>query len=293
MESTSLRNGEIQMSGTISTQWFFSDWMSDAGIRLSSLAARGLWKDLLCIAAANKEKDYGFVLINNKKPTPEIMARLVGSTVKEIKPLLAELEQNGVFSRDRRGVIYCRRMVRSQRNRMNGRLGGNPNLLKSNEKQNPDIHPLVLDMVMVPAMESESTSRKKKEQKLKSTLPVDWKPSADLMDYGRRRGFADQQILDIAEDMRTWADENAETSKGQKKNWNRTFEGFLRRTKPNGGNYGPGRPRAFQDDSRSISRAAQKLADKAARGEFSFGPRPTGRPDESEANIFLLSKGRS
>ena len=46
--------------------------------------------------------------------------------------LLAELELNGVFSRDRRGRIYSRRMVRdakrSEEGRKHGRLGGNPSL---------------------------------------------------------------------------------------------------------------------------------------------------------------------
>ena len=50
--------------------------------------------------------------------------------------MLQELELNGVFSRDRRGVIYCRRMVRAEKSRSNGRLGGNPNLLKTKENKN-------------------------------------------------------------------------------------------------------------------------------------------------------------
>lgn len=130
------------MSGTVSTRWYFPDWLSDTAVRASSLAARGLWMDLLCIAAANKGKDHGFVLIGGKVPSEDQIAKLVGSTAEEVKTLLAELEKNEVFSRDRRKAIYSRRMVRAEKNRTNGRLGGNPKLLKNNEIQEPvEPHP--------------------------------------------------------------------------------------------------------------------------------------------------------
>jgi hypothetical protein len=132
------------LTGTVSTQWFFADWLSDPCLRASSLAARGLWKDLLCIAAANKGRDYGFVLINGRSPAPSVLARIVQSTPKEIKILLTELRKNGVFTIDARGAIYCRRMVRAQKARKNGRLGGNPKLLETKETADPVNHPPLL-----------------------------------------------------------------------------------------------------------------------------------------------------
>ena len=90
---------------------------------------------MLCIAGVNKGKDYGFVLVAGKPLTPAELGELISAPKEDIESLLAELERNGVFSRDRRGVIYSRRMVRSQKNRTNGKLGGNPNL-KGN-KENP------------------------------------------------------------------------------------------------------------------------------------------------------------
>lgn len=122
------------MSATISTRWFWSDWMSDPGLRACSYAARGLWKDLLCIAGSNKH-EYGFVSLNGQKLEAAQIAQMTNGTEKEVEPLLAELERNGVFSRDRRKVIYCRRMVRAEKNARNGRLGGNPNLLKNKENK--------------------------------------------------------------------------------------------------------------------------------------------------------------
>lgn len=125
------------MSGTVSTRWYFSDWISDPGLRASSLAARGLWIDLLAVAAGNKGKDHGFIVLAGRIPSLPEIARLVGSTVEEVKSLLAELELNGVFSRDRRKAIYSRRMVRAEKNRGNGRLGGNPMLLKTKDNKKP------------------------------------------------------------------------------------------------------------------------------------------------------------
>lgn len=124
------------MSGTVSTRWYFSDWMSDPALRACGYAARGLWKDMLCIAAASKGKDYGFVMLNGKRLDAAGIAHMTNGAAAEVETLLAELDENGVFSRDRRGVIYCRRMVRAEKNRGNGRLGGNPNLLekKGNKK---------------------------------------------------------------------------------------------------------------------------------------------------------------
>lgn len=134
------------MSGTVSTRWYFPDWLSDPGLRASSLAARGLWMDLLCVAGANKGKDHGYVIIGGRVASDADIARMVGAAVEEIKTLVAELAANGVFNRDRRQAIYCRRMVRAEKSRTNGRLGGNPNLMKNNvekkqvrDKSNPHI----------------------------------------------------------------------------------------------------------------------------------------------------------
>lgn len=288
------------MTGTMSARWYFADWMSDPCVRASSLAARGLWMDLLCLAAANKDDAHGFVLINGKSPTPTALAKLAQTTVKVVKKLLSELSENGVFSRNKGGVIYCRRMVRAAKSRRNGRLGGNPNLLKTKETRIPDNHPLVMDILTtLPSSDSKLSKRlsrkkesKKKDAILKTTLPVDWRPCEALMAYGRERGFSDRQIMDVAEDMKTWADENSET-KGRKKNWERTFQGFLRRRQPSGDFNGQGRPRPLQDDRLSASRAAARLAEQAERGEFFFGPRPGSvLPAPSGANAVVLSKGR-
>jgi hypothetical protein len=63
---------------------------------------------------------------------PKDIARLIAADPGEVKRLLAELEKNGVFSRNDSGFIYSRRMVRdverSESGRQFGLKGGNPQL---------------------------------------------------------------------------------------------------------------------------------------------------------------------
>lgn len=165
------------MSGTISTRWFWSDWMSDTGLRASSYAARGLWKDLLCIAGLQKGRDYGFVLLNGKKPEIADIAQMTNGVAAEVEALLLELKNKGVCSTDRRGVIYCRRMVRAEKSRGNGRLGGNPNLMKNKENTNqvqPRPKALIPEPEPEPIVEAQTAQQRGGELDL-SDWPADYR----------------------------------------------------------------------------------------------------------------------
>ncbi|MGX9983947.1 hypothetical protein [Methylobacterium fujisawaense] len=123
------------MSATVYGKWYWSDWMSDPGVRASSYAARGLWIDLLCIAATADPT--GYVVLNGRPLTAPEIARLTGGHASEVEILLDELERNGVFTRDRHGRIYSRRMIRDKKKSAlavkKGKLGGNPTLRKQKE----------------------------------------------------------------------------------------------------------------------------------------------------------------
>lgn len=131
------------MSATVYGKWYWSDWMADPSVRASSYAARGLWMDLLCLAAMADPT--GYVVLNGRPLTASDIARLTGGDASEVETLLDELERNGVFTRDRHGRIYSRRMVReirnAEKNRKNGKLGGNPSLRKQRENPDPDNPP--------------------------------------------------------------------------------------------------------------------------------------------------------
>lgn len=118
------------MSATVWSKFYWSDWLSDAGLRRSSFAAKGLWIDMLCIAA--QSDPIGYLTVKKVPLSVNDIARMCGGSEPEVGTLLTELEGNGVLSRDRNGIIYSRRMVRDDKKarvaQKNGKLGGNPKL---------------------------------------------------------------------------------------------------------------------------------------------------------------------
>lgn len=128
------------MSGIIWSKFFWQDWETDPAVRLCSLSAQGLWMRMLCIASAHDPIGYVAVAGNGLDETS--LARLTGCQESEAASLLSELERHGVFSRDRQGRIYSRRMVRDARNaataKKNGKKGGNPTLSNNKENKNWD-----------------------------------------------------------------------------------------------------------------------------------------------------------
>jgi hypothetical protein len=110
-------------------KWYPTDWRADPRLRMCSLAARGLWIEL--IGFMHEGEPYGHLTINGCSPTIEDVSSLVGRPLAEVRKAWAELEQRQVFSRDR-DEIYSRRMVRdkakAEQDRRNGKGGGNPRL---------------------------------------------------------------------------------------------------------------------------------------------------------------------
>lgn len=124
------------MGGTTWTKFYWADWESDPALRLCSIAAQGLWMRMLCIAAAHDP--IGYVSVAGRGLSETDLARMTGVAESEVIILLGELDRNGVFSRDRHGRIYSRRMVSDEKKsanaRRNGKNGGNPTL--RNYKEN-------------------------------------------------------------------------------------------------------------------------------------------------------------
>jgi hypothetical protein len=76
--------------------------------------------DMLCVMA---EAD-GYLLVGDKPPDDDLLARIISVGVDDLRAAVAELEANHVFSRNSRGVIYSRRMVRDEKRRQTGRETG-------------------------------------------------------------------------------------------------------------------------------------------------------------------------
>ncbi len=114
-------------------KFYPSDWQGDLRLRSCSVAARGLWAELICIM--NSADPKGHLRVNGSKPNNGMLSTLCGVTENEVKKHLNELENAGVFSRANDGTIFSRRMVReaekAKKNRENGAKGGNPALMSS------------------------------------------------------------------------------------------------------------------------------------------------------------------
>lgn len=98
-----------------SLQWYPKDVLTDFGFMACSLAAQGLWMRMLWIMFFADER--GKLKANGKQIDNKALAKIIGgdeggSDTTIIDILIKELEDNGVFSRDKTGTIYCRRMVR-------------------------------------------------------------------------------------------------------------------------------------------------------------------------------------
>lgn len=111
-------------------KFFPGDWRADPRLRSCSIAARGLWMEMICIM--HEATPRGSLLVNGKQVNPSHMLGLMGIAPKDAATLLSELEDAGVFSRDEDGTIYSRRMrreaSRSAEAKAYGKLGGNPRL---------------------------------------------------------------------------------------------------------------------------------------------------------------------
>jgi hypothetical protein len=121
------------LSATQSTQWFWSDWAGDQAVRRLTLAERGLWIDLLALAAVGSPTGYVCDHKGNRLSYEEI-ARFTNASPTEVESLIAGIVEKGAASRDRTGRLFNRRMVRqaelSVKRKNAGRSGGKATALR-------------------------------------------------------------------------------------------------------------------------------------------------------------------
>lgn len=126
-----------KIDGRPAFQFYPDDWLSETGLRLCSLAARGLWMDCLCIAFNSPERGV-LRKQNGSKVESKELAKMVGASLAETEALLAELSASGVASKTQDGAIYNRRMVRDEHIRQvrseAGSMGGRPSKQKAKPK---------------------------------------------------------------------------------------------------------------------------------------------------------------
>lgn len=127
------------MSATSSIIFYPADWLADPNLQECSLAAHGLWMHMLCVMVEADRK--GFLEIAGKPLPVDRLARRVKIPFEECEALLRELELWEVFSRDLKGGIYSRRIVRAHKKTLaatkNGKAGAEAKKLKNNGVSDP------------------------------------------------------------------------------------------------------------------------------------------------------------
>lgn len=174
-----------------SFQFYPGDWRRDPALRTCSMAAKGFWIELMCVM--HESEEYGVLVVAGKAMTERDIAKVVGETPTFCKKILKELEEKGVFSRDFRGAIYSRRMIKDESIRVKraeaGSLGGNPKLkgdlvkqkVKQIRKQNPtpssSLNSVPIGTAAVPQLQ-QAPSTKSPEEQAKQEL---WRSAVALL----------------------------------------------------------------------------------------------------------------
>lgn len=185
-------------------QFYPGDWQHDAALRSCSVAARGLWIEMMCVM--HQAEPYGTLSLNGDAIDVQQLARMVGAGAKETARWLAELEAAGAFSRDANGRIYSRRMVRDERVRNvraeAGKLGGNPDLLGRKDNHlstSKDNHQVAHKDKVKPTPSSSSssstaasTSKARSKSEAGAFAPPDWVPTAAWNGYCEMRSRGKQ-----------------------------------------------------------------------------------------------------
>lgn len=108
------------MAGRCGFFFYPADWRSDPALAMCSEGARLLWLEMLLIMSESDQ--VGYLRIKGRTPTPKQIAALTRTDPEMVDERLQELEESGVFSRDKRGVIYSRKMVRDAKREASERL---------------------------------------------------------------------------------------------------------------------------------------------------------------------------
>jgi hypothetical protein len=102
-------------------KFFWADWLADPGLRACTAAARGMWMDLLCVAATHEPP--GYVAIAGRAMTLDEIARLSGIETAVAEQLVTELKTKNVCSQTDDGTLYSRRIVRDCEKEKDSRKG--------------------------------------------------------------------------------------------------------------------------------------------------------------------------
>ena len=214
-------------------KFYGADWRANAQLRLCSLAARGLWIEMLCLA--HEAEPYGHLLIAGKVPTVAQIAMQVAALPRDVEKLIAELEAADVFERSPLGAIVSRRMVRdrmkAERDAQNSKGGGNPRLKGGvNPPDNPtdnggDKAQMPDARCQIPEAREES-ERVTAPRARGTRLPADWQSKPAEIDLAEQL-LGSRAEITLAKFRDYWAAKAG--AGGVKLDWDATWRNWIRR----------------------------------------------------------------
>lgn len=231
-------------------KWFYADIRAEKTLKFCSWEARYLWREML--EYMHESEKPGFLLYSED----QLCELIHGATPERIRNCLFELETHKVFSRDRNGIIYCRKMVRDAKraevSRKNGRRGGNPDL-KKNEKNDAKIeenHEIEVAVspedikenqnrdnqtLVYPDARGQKPDVEKEDNKLSSKkgaanrgcrLPENWELVRSLGEWAMDQGLSRDEVIREAEKFKNYW--HSKTGKdATKKDWDKTFKNWI------------------------------------------------------------------
>jgi DNA-binding transcriptional ArsR family regulator len=104
-------------------KFYSRTWSGNQRLRMVSLAARGLWVEMLSLM--HEAEPYGYLVVNGKPISVQQLARAVSVADAEVEVLLQELKGAGILHIDRRKRIYSPRMIRERSLSEKGRNAAN------------------------------------------------------------------------------------------------------------------------------------------------------------------------
>lgn len=97
-------------------KFYWDAWLNDINLQSCDLAAQGLWINL--IAIMHKSEQIGYLVINGRPMTVFDIAKRVGIRKDRAERLLKKLIDNDVCSVNEEGIVFCRRIVREEKQRV-------------------------------------------------------------------------------------------------------------------------------------------------------------------------------
>ncbi len=225
-------------------QFYPADWRNDAGLKLCSLSARGLWIEMICIMHA--AEPYGRLCAAGRPLDTRDLSKLVGESERDVKKWLDELVRNNVCSSEE-GAIISRRMVRDESLRErraaggeagsefghlgaeHGKKGGRPR--KETGDKKPPLNPPPSSSSSSSSSNNEDTAPSAKSPR-GTALPKDWELPGDWRTWAEG-ARPDVDVLTVADSFRDyWVAKPGKD--GRKADWLATWRNWVRNQRSGG-----------------------------------------------------------